>query len=167
MGTIEIPREEDIQKIRAALLPFRREKGAVIPALQAVQESLGYLPEFAIRAIARDQAVSVSNVYGVVTFYAQFRMRPIGEYLIKVCHGTACHVGGAERLSHFLSEELGIKEGDTTLDGKFTLERVACLGCCSLAPVMMINENVYGRLTSHSIRKILNDYRAKAPSRKE
>jgi NADH-quinone oxidoreductase subunit E len=167
MKTIEIPRENDIMKVRAALLPFRGEKGAVIPALQAVQDSLGYIPEFAIQAIARDQKISPSDVYGVITFYAQFRLRPIGEYLIKVCHGTACHVGGAERLSHFLSEELGIKVGDTTLDGKFTLERVACLGCCSLAPVMMVNENVHGRLTAHSIRKILKDYGARPSPRRE
>ncbi len=99
-----------------------------------------------------------SQVYGVATFYTQFRLKPVGKHLMRVCHGTACHVSGAVKISQALEDELKVGDGETTEDGKFTLETVACLGCCSLAPVMMIDSETYGRLTPDSARKAAKDF---------
>lgn len=131
---------------------------SAIPILQEVQSAFGYLPESVIEHIAKSTQITSTQVYGVATFFKQFRLQPVGKHIIKVCHGTACHVGGAERISQAISEELKIKDGQTTKDLKFTLEQVACLGCCSLAPVMMIDDIVYGRLTSSSAVKVLKKY---------
>jgi NADH-quinone oxidoreductase E subunit len=137
---------------------YRGAKGALIPVLQEAQAALGYLPKDAIAAIAEGLSIPVSQVYGVATFYTQFRLKPAGKHLIRVCHGTACHVGGAGAISEALEEALQVKDGQTTSDGKFTLESVACLGCCSLAPVMMIDGETYGRLTKESAAKALKDF---------
>lgn len=106
-----------------------------------------------------------AKIYGVATFYAQFRLQPIGKYLIMLCKGTACHVNGADMIQEAVSEHLGIQDGETTEDGLFTLNAVACLGCCSLAPVMMVKtvdgEETFGNLTKSSVTKILDDYKAK------
>lgn len=139
---------------------FKHAKGRpdeLMTILQDVQASLGYLPEWAISAIAEFVGVTPSKVYGVATFYNRFRLNPVGKHLIRVCHGTACHVNGSEGISAALSEELKLKEGEaTTKDGKFTLETVACLGCCSLAPCMMVDDSdVYGRLTSGESKRIV------------
>ena len=109
--------------------------------------------------IARRASIPASKVIGAASFYSQFRFEPAGRYTIKVCQGTACHISGASKLLDVLVEELGIAEGETTKDKLFTLETVACLGCCSLAPVIMINETTYGRLTTNKVKKIVNDYR--------
>lgn len=122
-------------------------KGSLINILQATQEVYGYLPLEALNYIADNTGNKRSVIYGVATFYTQFRLKPIGKYLILQCHGTACHVNGAKEISKAICEELKIEPGETTEDGLFTLENVACLGCCSLAPVMMINGEAYGNLT--------------------
>ena len=104
--------------------------GSLIPVLQRSQEAFGYLSPETLRSISKELNMPLSDLYGVVTFYSQFRLKPSGKYIIKVCHGTACHVGGSESISEALENELKIMPGDTTSDGKFTLEQVACLGCC-------------------------------------
>jgi NADH-quinone oxidoreductase subunit E len=135
------------------------KQGALIPLLQKTQEIFGYLPEKALTKIARGLALSPSQVYGVATFYSQFHLNPIGTHLIRVCHGTACHVAGAEKISEMLERILGITTGETTADGKFTLENVACLGCCSLSPVIIIDKTVHGKLVTAKLPEIIKKYR--------
>lgn len=140
------------------------EPGAVIPVLQEIQDTYGYVPPVAIQRVAENMNVPASEIFGIVTFYAQFRLQPLGRNLIKVCHGTACHLCGAEMVAETLSQVTGAKEGETSPDGMFTVERVACLGCCSLAPCIMINNDTHGRLTPESIGKTVNEIRkAEAP----
>jgi NADH-quinone oxidoreductase subunit E len=130
----------------------------VIPLLQVVQEKAGYVPEDAIAEIAEVTGAAQSDVYSVITFYKQFRLRPPGKYTIKLCDGTACHVMGSVTLLNVILDELKLETGDTTKDGLFTISPVACLGCCSLAPVITIGEETYGGLTPQKVRKILKDY---------
>ena len=138
--------------------------GSLITILQKTQDVLGYLSEESIFCIAERTGIPVSQIYGVATFYAQFRLKPIGKYLLMVCMGTACHVNGASEIVDTISEKLGIADGETTSDGLFTLNIVACLGCCSLAPVMMVREKngeeVYGNLTRASVAKVLDEITA-------
>ncbi len=143
------------QAFRALLEEWKAVKGNVIPLLQKTQEIYGYLPQDAMRQIARTTGKSASEIYGVATFYAQFRFTPMGKHVMKVCHGTACHVQGADSLDTVVEQKLGVKPGATTADGEFTVERVACLGCCSLAPVVMIDGEVYGRLSGDKLGKIV------------
>lgn len=117
-----------------------------IPLLQAVQKEFRYVPKEAIERIAQTTEMTETRLYGVATFYSQFRLEPVGEIIIKVCHGTACHVAGAQGITEALETRLGIKDGETTPDGKYTLSSVACLGCCSLAPVVAINDDIHGGL---------------------
>jgi len=124
--------------------------GGLISVLQKAQDVYGYLPEQLILHIAQEMDIPAAKVYGVVTFYAQFRTTPIGKHCIMVCQGTACHVTGSRRVEEKIAEFLGINEGETTVDGLFTLQSVACLGCCSLAPAMMIGGETYGKLTPDS-----------------
>lgn len=138
------------------------EPGELIPLLQSAQDHFGYIPRRAIEYIAGVTGIPESDIYGVITFYSQFRLRPMGRYVIRACAGTACHVSGARLIRETIQDELGIEEGDTTEDGLFTLNTVACIGCCSLAPVMMVNDDTHGRLTPASVRKILRGYRKKA-----
>jgi len=130
----------------------------VIPFLQEIQKRHGYLPEEMIEAVAAETGIPAAEIYGVATFYSQFRFTPMGKHLIKVCKGTACHVSGADILFSVLSDMLRVDEGETTEDQLFTLESVACLGCCSLAPVLMIDDKVYGKLTPSKVRKIIRSY---------
>lgn len=127
----------------------------MIPLLQKIQELRGYLDREDMEVIAGVTGKSAAEIYGVATFYAQFRFQPPGEHTLKVCHGTACHVNGADTLDLAVKTELGIEPGETTEDGKFSVERVACLGCCSLAPVVMLDQEVYGRLSGDKLKKIL------------
>ncbi len=143
------------QAFNALLGEWKSVKGNVIPLLQKTQELFGYLPVEAMRDIARVTGKTPAEVYGVATFYAQFRFTPRGKHLIKVCHGTACHVQGADSMDTVLETAIGAKAGETTADGLFSVERVACLGCCSLAPVVMIDGEVYGRLTGAKLGKIV------------
>ncbi|GEA14246.1 NADH-quinone oxidoreductase subunit E [Moorella sp. E308F] len=133
-------------------------KGALIPLLQEAQEIYGYLSREVMQEIARRLKIPFSQVYGVATFYTQFHLKPRGRNIIRVCQGTACHVRGGARLLEAISATLGIGKNETTPDGRFTLETVACLGSCGLAPVMMINEETYGRLAPEKIPTILEKY---------
>ncbi len=134
----------------------------LIGILQDVQDKFGYLPAEALEQVSNLTKIPLSKIYGVVSFYSQFYTTPHGKHTVRCCSGTACHVKGAERVIDKLSEVLGIEQGQSTPDGKFHLETVACLGTCFLAPVMMIDEHYYGNLTAQDIKDILNDYRSRA-----
>ena len=137
-------------------------QSALIPFLQDVQSEFGYLPKATIEEVSKLLQVSTSHVYGVATFYHQFRLRPKGRYLVTVCRGTACHVKGSENINEIIRRELGIEpESDTSQDGLFTVQQVRCVGACSLAPVMKIGEEFYGGLTPVKVRRILSSYRHK------
>ncbi|MBN2496875.1 MAG: NADH-quinone oxidoreductase subunit NuoE [Deltaproteobacteria bacterium] len=133
--------------------------GSLIPVLQKAQEEYGYLPKQVMDRIARGLHLPPASVYGVVTFYAQFRLKPVGKHIIRVCHGTACHVSGADKITESFSRDLSVEDGETTSDRLFTLESVACLGCCSLAPVAMVGEETFGRLDGVAVRRLIKDYR--------
>ena len=148
----------DFTPLEKILKKYARKKGMIIPLLQETQKIYGYLPRQALIMIANATGTEVSQVYGVATFYSQFRLKPVGKHIIRVCHGTACHVSGAERITEACEEQLGIKDGNTTPDRRFTLESVACLGCCSLAPVMMIDDTTYGRLNDRETKRILKKF---------
>jgi NADH-quinone oxidoreductase subunit E len=136
----------------------------VIPLLQVVQEKLGYVPEAAVAEVHRITGASQSEIFSVITFYKQFRLQPPGKYLIKLCDGTACHVMGSTTLLDIIVDELKLDSGDTTKDGLFTISPVACLGCCSLAPVINVNDETFGGLTPQKVRKILREYQRRAKS---
>jgi NADH-quinone oxidoreductase subunit E len=135
--------------------------GELIPLLQSAQEHFGYIPRRAIKYISAVTGIPEATIYGVITFYSQFRLQPMGRYVVRVCDGTACHVSGSRMLIDTVQDELSIEVGETSADGLFTLTTVACIGCCSLAPVMMINDETHGRLTPASVRRILRDCRRK------
>lgn len=137
----------------------KNDKGCLIALLQDVQESYGYLPEDALRDVAEFVGMPVCSVYGVATFYNQFRLTPLGKYVVRICRGTACHVKNSANILTALETELGIKAGETTRDRIFTLETVACIGACSIAPVIQINDEYYGRTSVQEIPKIINKYR--------
>ena len=137
----------------------------VIPLLQAVQQRCGYLPREVLEVIAKRTRISLTRMYGVATFYERFRFKPIGKHLIQACHGTACHVNGAKQIGRAIHQALQIKDHETTADGLFTLETVACLGCCSLAPVMMIDDKAYGRLNPPRAQGILSRFRKEGQAR--
>jgi NADH-quinone oxidoreductase subunit E len=136
------------------------QEGRLIPLLQKAQESEGYLTRARLQEIHRETGIPLSNIYGVATFYAQFRLTPVGKNLIRVCHGTACHVAGAKDISEAIEETLNIRNGETTADRLFTLETVSCIGCCSLAPVIMINNETYGNLSERQVKKVLKQVQA-------
>lgn len=133
-------------------------KGALIPVLQKAQSVYGYLPKPVLETIAKELKLTTAEVFGVVTFYAQFHLNPRGKHIIRVCQGTACHVRGGAKILEAVSEHLKIKPGETTRDLEFTLETVACLGACGLAPVMMVDDNTHGRLTPLDVPGILDSY---------
>ncbi|MBO5642467.1 MAG: NADH-quinone oxidoreductase subunit NuoE [Kiritimatiellae bacterium] len=151
--------KSDLSKLTPILEEFSGDKYALISILQKAQEIYGYLPTDVIYEIAEKTSVSPAKVMGVATFYTQFRLQPIGKNLIMLCKGTACHVNGADSIERALIEELGIEDGGTTEDGLFSLKTVACLGCCSLSPVMMINEDTYGSLTPEKAKEIVRNIR--------
>lgn len=157
--------EADERFLNSVLAGVPRQRDQLIPLLQKVQTKFGYVPEWAIVKIARFLRMSANEVFGVLTFYAQFRLVPQGRHTIKVCQGTACHVRGGRRILDTVKEELAVEVEGTTADGEYSLERIACFGACSLAPVVVIDQDVYGRLTSDKIRKILrSDGRRKSVS---
>lgn len=143
---------------RKIVEPWRDGKGGLIPILQAVQDQMGYLPEEALETISRELKIPSSEIYGVATFYAQFHLSPRGRHVIRVCRGTACHVRGSLKILDRVKETLHVGEHETTDDLRFTLEPVACLGACGLAPVVMIDDTTYGRLTPEGIKPILDKY---------
>lgn len=138
------------------------EPGELIPLLQAAQDHYGYVPEHAIEQISLATTISAAKIYGVITFYSQFRLQPMGKNVIRLCEGTACHVAGAKTLMEVIEDELRIHEGETDEDGLFSLFSVACIGCCSLAPVMMINDETVGKLTPKKIRSTLRKIKREA-----
>lgn len=141
---------------------YAEVKGSLITILQHTQDIYGYLPKEAIELISEKTGIATSEIMGVGTFYTQFRFEPVGKYLIMLCQGTACHVNSSELILQTIKDELGIDDGQTTEDGLFSLKCVACLGCCSLSPVMMINEDTYGSLTPDKTKKILKELREAA-----
>ena len=145
-------------KVDEILAHYNGVKGALIPVLQEAQGAYGFLPKDIISRIADTLKIPVSQVYGVVTFYSQFHLNPRGRNIIRVCQGTACHVRGAKAVLKALDDELRIAPGQTTTDERFTLETVACLGACGLAPVLMINDDTHGRLTPETVCKLLDRY---------
>ena len=151
----------DLTLIEPLIEKYKGKKGNLIPILQGTQEIFGYIPREAFEKISNGTGLKLSEMYGVATFYSQFRLNPVGKNIVKVCHGTACHVQNANELSEALEEALKLKDGETTEDGLFTLESVACLGCCSLAPVMAIGDETYGKLTGTGAVKIIKNIRIK------
>ncbi len=149
----------DLALIGDILDEYADVKGSLITILQKTQDVYGYLPKEAIIHISERTGIAESEIMGVATFYTQFRLTPVGKYLIMLCQGTACHVNSSELILETIKDELGIDDGETTEDGLFTLKCVACLGCCSLSPVMMINEDTYGSLTPDKTKKIINELR--------
>ena len=152
----------DLKLIEPVLDEYAGIKGSLITILQHTQDIYGYLPKEAIIKISEATGIATSEIMGVGTFYTQFRFQPVGKYLIMLCQGTACHVNSSELILQTIKDELGIDDGETTDDGLFSLKCVACLGCCSLSPVMMINDNTYGSLTPDKTKKILKELREAA-----
>ncbi|MBU2604099.1 MAG: NADH-quinone oxidoreductase subunit NuoE [Actinobacteria bacterium] len=151
----------DEAPLRDLLETYQDQRGALIPLLQGTQAAYGYLPAEAMESIARALREPLSQVFGVATFYAQFRLVPRARNVVRVCHGTACHVSGAPLVSLEIERNLGIGDGENTEDMMFTIENVACLGACGMAPVMMINERTYGKLSPDSAVKAVKEFRAK------
>lgn len=151
----------DLTLIDPLIEKYKNKKGNLIPILQGTQDVYGYLPKETFIKISEQTGLKLSEMYGVATFYTQFRLNPVGKYIVKVCHGTACHVQNATAISEAVEDALGIKDGETTEDRLFTLESVACLGCCSLAPVMMIGDETYAKLTGNKAVKIVKEIKIK------
>ncbi len=147
------------EMFRRKLRRYGAEKGSIIPLLQAAQEIYSYVSEEAVSMISESTKIPQSSIFGVATFYKQFRLKPVGKHIIKVCQGTACHVNGSKEIMKAVEEHLSVKEDENTKDGMFTLLSVACLGCCSLSPAVMIDDETYGKLTPDAIREILDSYR--------
>ncbi len=158
--TTETKKKISLEAIDAIIHKHNSLAGAVMPILHEIQDSYGYVPPGAIERIAENTGIPASELFGVATFYARFRLQPLGKNQINVCHGTACHLGGIERISQAIEQTVGAKEGETSRDRLFTVERVACFGCCSLAPCIMVNSKVHGRLTPESTRKLLTQVKA-------
>ena len=151
----------DLSLLNGVLEKYAGVKGSLISILQKTQEIYGYIPIDAVYHISERTGLTPAKILGVATFYSQFRFTAVGKHLIMVCKGTACYVNGAERIIDAIQEELGIGNNETTADGLFSLSIVSCLGCCSLAPVMMIDEDTYGSLTPDKVKQILRDIRQK------
>jgi NADH-quinone oxidoreductase subunit E len=151
----------DVTLLDPTIDKYGNDNGNLIKILQKAQEIYGFLPKGLLKHIATRTGVKDAKVYGVATFYTQFRLKPIGKNLIMLCQGTACHVNGSEFIGNAICEELGIEEGETTPDNLFTFQKVACLGCCSLAPVMMINDETYAKLTPDKAKEILREIQRK------
>jgi NADH-quinone oxidoreductase subunit E len=159
--TEKIQKPVDLSLMMPLIEKYKNKKGNLIPLLQGTQSLYGYIPSEAFIKLADETGLKLNEMYGVATFYAQFRLNPVGKNIIRICHGTACHVQNATAVTDDIVEELNIKDGETTEDGLFTLETVACLGCCSLAPVMMIGDETYGKLSGNKAVKIIKDIRRK------
>ncbi len=151
--------EKTIELIKEICASFGNKEGELINVLHQVQSKLGYLPAEVQEVIARELNMSVAKVYGVVTFYSFFTMKPQGEFPISICMGTACYVRGAEQILSELKRQLKIEVGQTTADGKFSLSSLRCVGACGLAPVVMVGEKVFGRVTPPQVFKIIEEYK--------
>ena len=151
-------------KIKNIISEFNNPEESLIAILQAVQGIEGYISEESVRYITELTGISSSKILGVASFYAGFRLKPVGKYRIMVCMGTACHVNGGERVADTLRRTLNIEAGDITEDGLFSWEEVACLGCCSISPAMMINDTAYGKLTSEKVVEIIENIKKEEAS---
>jgi NADH-quinone oxidoreductase subunit E len=149
--------DEGISELRCEFKGIRED---LIPVLQRVQDLYGYLSQEAIRGLSRWLKISENEIFGVATFYAQFRFHPPGQHHIKICRGTACHVRGGERILATAQQRLGIKTGETTADRKYDLDRVACLGCCALAPVVSFDNKIHSQMTVRKIEKMLDEHKS-------
>lgn len=172
MSTILV--EESVQTVKNPLFIIdeivqrhNASPGSAIPILQEIQNTFGFVAPEVLQRVSELSGILESELYSIVTFYSQFRMEPIGENLIQVCHGTACHLAGAEKISEAILQETGARDGGTSPDGMFTVEKVACLGCCSLAPVITVNEEAYGRLTPAAVGEIIRETRRQEKGGKE
>jgi len=154
-----VEKEIDLTKLNSALHKYKDEKWALIPLLQEVQEIFGYIPPESIEPIADALKLYPAQVQGVITFYSGFSLKPKGRYVLKVCRGTACHVKGSRSILRIMKKELALEEGETSEDYQFTLETVACLGACFLAPTMMVNRNYFGKLTPVKAASVLGEYK--------
>ena len=150
--------EVDLTAANQILDKYQDMAGALMPALQAIQEHYGYIPEPTVHLTAERLNVYSSQIYGVLTFYAQFHLEPRGKYIVRVCMGTACHVKGAGRIADTIKDRIGVGHAETTEDLKFTAEYVACIGACGMAPVIMVNEATYGSLSVQKVDEVLNKY---------
>lgn len=151
----------DLTEANRLLNAYDKNTSNLISLLQDIQLAYGYLPELVLKRISEVTKIKEAKIFGVATFYSQFRMKAMGKNLIMLCQGTACHVNGSAKIEKAIKAELNVEEGEITEDGLFTYINVACLGCCSLAPVMMINDQTYAKLTSNKISEIINDIRNK------
>ncbi|MFZ5974648.1 MAG: NADH-quinone oxidoreductase subunit NuoE [Bacillota bacterium] len=150
--------QEKFDQLQAVIDEYKDAKGPLMPVMQKAQDIFGAVPFEVQNFIAEKMDIPMTDVYGVATFYSQFALEPKGEYVISVCLGTACYVRGVQAVLERLQKELNVEVGKTTSDRKFTLEATRCLGCCGLAPVMTINENVYGRMTPEDVARVLKEY---------
>ena len=147
--------EIDLKRVNHVLKKNRRDKNALIPILQDIQEEYNWLPKETLEIVAKELGIPLMDVYGVVTFYRTFSLKPRGKHIITVCQGTACHVRGGHRIAETISRELGINSGETTEDLKFTLETVNCLGCCAIGPIVVVDGEYYGGMTSQKVASLL------------
>jgi NADH-quinone oxidoreductase subunit E len=152
----QVPEEQFV----ALLEHYRGQRGALVPLLQGAQAIFGYLPEEVMRRVAEAAGEPLSKVLGVATFYSQFRLRPHAKNTVRCCHGTACHVSGATRISEEIEKHLGIHAGENTEDMLYTVEEVHCVGACGMAPVVMINDRAHGKLTPESAVKVVKEFQA-------
>lgn len=154
-----IVKEADVvERTRKIIAPWKGSKGGIIPILQELQKEFGYLPKEALEVMSRELKVPKAELYGIATFYAQFHLTPRGRHVVRVCRGTACHVRGSLKILERVKEILGVDENETTKDLRFTLEPVACLGACGLAPVMMVDDETHGRMTPDKVSAVLDKY---------
>jgi len=149
----------DLSKTKKLIQKHGKKKGVLIPLLQDIQKEYGYVPEEAVNLVAKELNIFPVEIYGVLTFYTQFYLTPRGKHTIRVCQGTACHVMGGKEILDYLSTKLNIKDGETTKDGQFSLERVACLGCCGMAPVVQVDDDFYGNCTIQMMDEMLDKYK--------
>jgi len=154
--------EIDLTGANQILDKYLDMKGALMPVLQEIQDHYGYIPEPTVHLTAERLNVYPSQIYGVLTFYAQFHLEPRGKYIIRVCMGTACHVKGATRIGDTIKDRLGVGHAETTVDLKFTAEYVACIGACGMAPVIMVNDDTYGSVSVQQMGEIVEKYKAQA-----
>jgi len=148
----------DLRQTEEIIEKYRDKKGALIPLLQAIEASYGYVPKESIGLVSKELSIFPVEIYGILTFYTQFHLTRRGRHTIRVCQGTACHVMGGKDILDYLSDKLEIKEGETTKDGNFSLERVACLGCCGMAPVMAIDADFHGEVKIEELNELMTKY---------
>ena len=145
------------QQIKSLIEKRKSDVESLIIILQDIQKDLGYVPEEAVDIVAAELGISPTRIYGILTFYAQFRLFPPGAHSLKVCQGTACHVMGGERILKYLSDKLDVKAGETTSDRRFSFERVACVGCCGMAPVVLVDDKTHGNSTIKSVDSLIDE----------